>query len=157
MRARYTKKLRNKLVESYAEGKYSILEVCKMHGISKQTWYDWKERHVDFLDLLKKAEEEREENHYEAAITNYWKLLNGYEYEEVTQIGRINNEGEIVSKYVKKTEKHVQPNPTLVMFTLKTKRPDLWPERHQVEHSGRVVTKVHVEHAPPIEMNPDEL
>lgn len=156
---RYSNKLAEALAKDYASGQYTIETVCKIHNIDKTTWYDWKDKHSYFTNLLKEAESKWKINILGLAKSALYKGLTGYDYEEVTMEGKEGADGKLTNKQVKKTKKHVGPNNTLTIFALKTLDPQNFPDKQEIEHSGHMIQKLKVEHFYPdeIEIQDDEL
>ena len=59
--AKYSEDIAKKIVELLESDSYTIAEVCKIVGISRDTFYDWLKTKPDFSDTIKKAEKERME------------------------------------------------------------------------------------------------
>lgn len=143
---KYSDDIVNKICDMYATGKYTIEGICNNVGITERTFYDWKndESKTQFFQSLKKAEEERLDKHRELALSAQYKLLNGYEFEEVTQEGIADpkDPSKIIAKSIKKVKKFVPPNPTITIFTLKNLDKKNFPDtnNHDVTTKGDKIT-----------------
>jgi len=102
-------------------------ELANFFEVSERTLNSWKKRHPEFLQALKAgkavADAEVAEKLYQRAC--------GYSHEAVKmfQAG-----GEIISKGY--TERY-PPDTTAAIFWLKNRRPDLWRDKIEQEHTGK--------------------
>lgn len=91
-------------------------EIAVILGISERTLNYWK-KDPEFLQSIKRGKTKAD-----AKVTqSLYRSATGYEY---------------VDKNGQKVE--VPPNITAIIFWLKNRRPDLWRDKQQQEHSGRV-------------------
>lgn len=119
-------------------------------GITEQTLNVWKKKFSSLSESLKKGKEVIDRQVENALL----KRALGYQYDEVTrELGEVRDEetGEIVKKLieVKRVTKEVQPDVTAQIFWLKNRKPDVWRDKQQVEHSGGITNTV-------VEMTPEE-
>ncbi len=117
--AKYSEGIKNKIAELLSTGEYGILEICAAVNIDNTTYYNWKKNKPDFSEAIKEAERKQLDNIKVAAKKSLWKLINGYEYEEVTQEAKKGADGKIKETHIKKTTKVVPPQTTAVIFALK--------------------------------------
>lgn len=102
-------------------------EVADFFEVSVRTVYRWQAQHAEFCHALKAgkvaADERVERSLYHKAV--------GYTFdsEKVFQF-----QGVVVRAPVKE---HVPPDTTAAIFWLKNRRPDLWRDRQQLEHTGK--------------------
>lgn len=59
--AKYSKKLTEKIVALIEEDAYTTTDICKIVGISKKSFYEWRMTKPDFAKAIKYASERREE------------------------------------------------------------------------------------------------
>lgn len=104
-------------------------DLADFFEVSVRTIGRWKTEHDEFCQALKadKAEADArvERSLYQRAV--------GYTFdsEEV----RVLRDGEVVRV---PTRTHVPPDTTAMIFWLKNRRPDLWRDKHEVEHTHRL-------------------
>lgn len=118
------------LVAGWARDGLTDAQIAHNLGIHIDTFYEWKKRYPDFSEILKKNKEvvDRE---VENAL---YKRALGYRYDEVTYENGLE---------VKRVQKEALPDVTAQIFWLKNRKRDVWRDRQDVEHGG----KVGVEHA----------
>lgn len=91
-------------------------EIAVILGISERTLNYWK-KDPEFLQSIKRGKTKAD-----AKVTqSLYRSATGYEYTD--------KNGQKV---------YVPPNITAIIFWLKNRRPDLWRDKQQQEHSGRV-------------------
>lgn len=76
--ATYNKKIVEQIAALIEEGNYSISTICKIVGIGRKTFYDWKNSHSDFLAAIEEAEQRRLDELYELANKALRKKIEGY-------------------------------------------------------------------------------
>lgn len=103
-------------------------ELAAFFGVTVQTVNRWKLAHPEFCSSIKTAKEAADER-VERSLYN---RATGYTFssEKVFQF-----QGSIVRAPV---DEHVPPDPTSAIFWLKNRRKDVWRDRHEIEHSGKV-------------------
>jgi hypothetical protein len=106
-------------------------------GISKNSFYRWKNNHREFREALrvgKAVANKRVEN-------ALYQRATGYEYDEVTEevIG-YKEDGEPI-KRVKATTKHQPPDTTAQIFWLKNRDPEKWRDRQELDVNGNLTIK----------------
>lgn len=122
-------------------------------GIRRPTLYEWKKRHPDIANALKKGKEVID-RHVENALL---KRAIGYQFDEVTQeaVQVIDPDtGKYVSKMaeIKRVTKEVQPDVTAQIFWLKNRKPEQWRDKQEIVHDGKLALDVDIER-----MSDDEL
>lgn len=126
------------IVEDYASGEMRIIDICKKYDIGESTWYDnlnpqSDQYNPEFSEAIKKADKNRMDNLADLAETGMKKLLQGYEYEEITTVIDPNaGKDENKIKEVKRTKKQVKPDKTIIMFVATNRRPKKWKHRSQI-------------------------
>ena len=105
-------------LEAWARDGLTEADIAKNIGISTVTLWDWKNKHPNILNALKKGKEVADIR-VENAL---YKRAIGYDViEEKTIIGA---DGD-VSQTIKQV-KHIAPDTTAQIFWLKNRRPELW-------------------------------
>lgn len=123
------------LIEGWARDGLTDEQIAQNIGITRSTLYEWKKKHSDISDALKKGKEVVDR----IAENSLFKRVTGYEYEEVTK-ERIWNEkkGKYELVETKKVTKRQPPDTTAAIFWLKNRRPDRWRDKQEVNHSGAI-------------------
>ena len=91
--------------------------------ITEQTWYNWKDAHKDFFEVIKDWKTDSNG----AVKRSLWERATGYDCKE-TKVFCSN--GEIVTQEV---TKHYPPDPTSMIFWLKNREPENWRDRQEVD------------------------
>ena len=144
---KYDKDIVNKICALIREDSYTIAEICQLVGITKETFYKWKETKPDFSDSIKKAQNDFSELLVAEAKKSLVKMIKGYTVQEKKTVtadtGKRDNDGKpiIKSKEHAVVDKHYQPNPTLIIFTLTNRDPDNWKNKQEQTLSGEVGIK----------------
>lgn len=96
----------------------------------------WKRRQPEFSDALKKGKSEADAN---VAKSLYRRAI-GYSHPavKIIAVAQGNNQGSAVEQ-VPYVERY-PPDTVAAIFWLKNRRPDLWRDKRDVEHSGAVDT-----------------
>lgn len=134
---KYNKEIVEKICELIRSDSYTILEICKQVGISKQTYYNWIDNEIDFLDSIKKAKGHYDEFVISEAKKSLIKKIKGYEYEEKTTEVEVNQEGEAKATKVRTIKKHAQPDTAAIIFTLCNKAPNEYQNKYNTELTGK--------------------
>lgn len=82
--ATYNKKTVSQITALIEDGNHSISTICKIVGIGRKTFYDWKNARPDFVAAIEEAEQRRSEELYELANKGLKRKLEGY-YETVSR------------------------------------------------------------------------
>lgn len=141
-----SEELSNRIVSAIADGYLSIKAICDELGITRVQYIDWKRTDADFAERVKIAEEVKYENRLHLAWCKQRVLIEGYEYDEVTEESEtFTPEGSNVevTRIVKRkiVRKKVGPSTSAVIHALKSLDPRFnQPERF--EHGGEVITKL---------------
>ncbi len=56
---KYSKAIVEKICSLMASDDYTIVEICQQVGITKETFYTWKEKKTDFSNQIKAADNQR--------------------------------------------------------------------------------------------------
>ncbi|WP_263708046.1 transposase [Shouchella tritolerans] len=155
------------LLEGWARDGLTDEQIAQNIGITRSTLYEWKKKHSDISDALKKGKEvvdlqvenallkralgyEFTEKKYETvqmsegefharkvAAVNRYKLDNPEATLEELRVVELG-----VSRYksvlVEEKTKEVSPDTTAQIFWLKNRRPDRWRDKQEVNHSGAI-------------------
>lgn len=119
------------LLEGWARDGLTDEQIADRMGISRSTLSDWKTKHPDISDTLKKGKEVIDIQVENALL----KRALGYDYtEEKVEIS--DKDG----KKVVQTVKHVPPDTTAQIFWLKNRRPDKWRDKPAAEENADGIT-----------------
>ena len=113
------------LLEGWARDGLTDEQIANNMGVRRETLYDWKKKHPNISNALKKGKEVVDIQVENALL----KRALGYEYtEEKVEIS------EKDGRKVTQTVKHVAPDTTAQIFWLKNRRPEKW--RSEPRESG---------------------
>lgn len=135
---KYSKKIVEQIIQLVEVDSFTVSEICKLAGISKSTFHDWKRTKPDFLDSLKKAQAEFDENLVAEAKRSLMKKVKGYEFTETKK--SINAKGSIFKEET--IVKHVPADTTSLIFVLTNKAPDEYRHRAQLDARVSLETKI---------------
>lgn len=116
-------------IEGWARDGLTDEQIATNMGIAVSTLNNWKNDHVEILETLKKGKEVVDRQVENALL----KRALGYSYDEITREGGVET---------KRVTKEVIPDTTAQIFWLKNRRPDLWRDKQQIEHSGEISNKL---------------
>lgn len=112
-------------LEAWARDGLTEADIANNIGISTVTLWDWKNKHPNILNALKKGKEVAD-----IIIENaLYKRALGYDYEEIKTITA--SDGTIITKTI--TKKHMPADVTAQIYWLKNRKPDIWREKVEVE------------------------
>ncbi len=149
--AKYNKKIVDDICALIRVDSYTVAEICERVGIVKDTYYNWLKTKSDFSDAIKKAEDEFNGLIVAEAKRSLVKMIKGYTVQEKRTVtadtGKKDDNGKPIVKVKEHvvTDKHYQPNPTLVIFALTNRDPDNWKNRQENKLSGEVGIKSSLE------------
>ena len=127
------------LVEGWARDGLTDEQIANNLGISKQTFYTYKKKHLDFFDSLKKGKEIVD---YEVENALLKRAL-GYSYIETTKEVKYNKEKD---KYemitTKEVTKNVVPDTTAQIYWLKNRRAGKWKDQRDEDSDDNQISKV---------------
>ena len=118
------------LLEGWARDGLTDEQIAGNIGINTSTLYDWKNKFSKISEALKKGQEVVDIQVENALL----KRALGYTYKETTS--ECDEDGEL--KVTKVVTKEVVPDTTAQIFWLKNRRPDLWRDKQNIEHSGQI-------------------
>lgn len=140
----YTPERVRRICEAIERGETDAT-AARIGGISPQTFCEWKNRHPEFLESVKKAEQAFEEWQLSGILADAKKslktLICGMEYEEVRTEYEPDANGDPKVKRQSRTTKRVPPNAAAIIFALTNRDPDNWKNRLNNEISGKVETE----------------
>ncbi|KKL16506.1 hypothetical protein LCGC14_2494880 [marine sediment metagenome] len=125
--SKYNPGIHTQLAYWMAKNGLTDAQMAEQFHITKQTLYNWKSRHAEFLDSTKNGKEQID-------VLVQGSLLQralGYEYEE---IHKEKVDGRMA--VTKKIKKHVHPEVVAQIFWLKNRCPDEWRDRKALEITG---------------------
>jgi hypothetical protein len=136
--------LADKICEQYESDVVTIESCCEAFNLSVSQFYEWQKEIREIGERYKAAKHKQEcfqkQRIRQKAKTSLEKMVEGYDYEEVTTEGReVNGKFQAV-KQVKKTIK-VQPVSNLIIFALTNSNKENDNEFHHVNkqvHTGGV-------------------
>jgi len=127
------------LVEGWARDGLTDIQIAHNLGISKDTFYKYKNEHPDFADSLKRNKEVADRE-VENAL---FKRAMGYEYKETTyeliENMVVEPDGAIrvePGTRIKTVVKQVAPDVTAQIFWLKNRKPGEWRDKREVNVEG---------------------
>lgn len=107
------------VLEGWARDGLTDEQIASNMGISTATLYNWKSKHIEILEALKRGKEVVDIQVENALL----KRALGYEYtEETIEIGP-------TGKKIKQTVKQVVPDTTAQIFWLKNRQPEKWRDK----------------------------
>ena len=116
-------------VEGWARDGLTDEQIWNKLGISKDTFYRYKNEYSDFSDSLKRGKEVVDREVENALL----KRALGYNFVEETTEEL--PDGSTKSKTV---IKHIPGDTTAQIFWLKNRKPDVWRDKTAIEHSGEI-------------------
>ena len=121
------------LIEGWAREGLSDMQIAEKLGISKTTFYKFKNEHSELSELLKKGKEVID---YEVENALLKRAL-GYEYEEKTYETKYNIEtGKLEEVLTKRVTKQVSPDTTAQIYWLNNRKPKQWRNKQNIDLSN---------------------
>lgn len=118
-------------------------QIAELLGVSEQTVKNWYKQYPEFLASVKRAKAVSDDK----VERSLFERATGYSVPDV-HIGAKGEKTPII--------KHYPPDVVACIFWLKNRRPDLWRDKQEVEHSGDVrVQMVNYSDAESMDYNPD--
>lgn len=115
--AKYSEELKEKAAELIEIEFFSVLQVCKALGISRQAFYTWMNEKPDFKESIEEAMNLKNETLLSMAYSSIKKRLEGCTFEEERDV------------YVPD-----ENNPTKLLFKSRTiKRKERLPDLHTIK------------------------
>jgi len=146
-KSKYNNKIVQKIVDLIETDSYKVLEICKIVGINKDTYFHWKNTIPEFSDRLQAARQVFDDNCVIEAKKSLMKKVTGYTVDEVstTYVDVKNDAGQSVPKIKEKkiTKKHYQPDTTSIIFVLTNKASEEFKNKQSTE--SQVQAKISVD------------
>lgn len=118
------------MIEGWARDGLTEEQIAANMGISRSTLSEWKKKHSDISDTLKRGKEVVDRQVENALL----KRALGYRYKETTkELVTDKDTGYSELVITKIVEKEVQPDTTAQIFWLKNRKPSIWRDRAQVD------------------------
>lgn len=125
----WTSKEKLLLIEGWSRDGLTNEQIAHNMGIHRGTLVKWQKKDSNISDALKRGKEvvdrEVENSLYKNAI--------GFHYTEE----QLTDTGEIVQ-----VSKYHKPNTTAQIFWLKNRKPNIWRDKQNIEHSGNIENNV---------------
>lgn len=125
--------------ESYNKDAYKLTmlglkdtQLAEYFEVSEDTIYEWKKTHKKFSEAVKKGKKIADAK----VAVGLYKRACGYSYTETTNETKNTPQGPVLIE--KTVVKEIPPDPGAAMNWLKNRQPDIWRDKQQVEHSGKV-------------------
>ena len=118
------------MIEGWARDGLTDEQIAANMGISRSTLSEWKKKHSDISDTLKRGKEVVDRQVENALL----KRALGYRYKETTkELVTDKDTGHSELVITKVVEKEVIPDTTAQIFWLKNRKPSMWRDRAQVD------------------------
>lgn len=133
--ARYNKSIVKRIADLVRSDSYTVIELCRIVGISKDTYYRWIKTKSDFSDAIKRAREEFESSLLADCEKSLKRLVNGWSYEETKTVmvesKKTGLNGKPVGKVKERTvtKKTVHPSLGAIIHVQTNLDPDKWKNR----------------------------
>jgi len=115
-------------VEAWARDGLTDEQIAHNLGIGVATLYEYKNKYPEFSEALRRGKDDIDIEVENALL----KRAMGYTYEEITR--ERDKDGNMV--VTKRVTKEVLPDVTAQIFWLKNRRPAVWRDKQDIEHSG---------------------
>lgn len=124
-------------LEAWARDGLTDEQIAHNMGICVATLYNWKSKHLEILESLKRGKDVIDIQVENALL----KRALGYTYKEVTREKIFNPEtGQYELMPTKEVTKEVVPDTTAQIFWLKNRRPEQWRDKRDVSVEGELNT-----------------
>ncbi|WP_458732399.1 helix-turn-helix domain-containing protein [Bacillus subtilis] len=118
-----------KKIEHWARDGLTEEDIAHNMGIKRQTLYEWKKKHPDIDDALKRGKAVIDMKVENALL----RRALGYQYNEDTYEWVQDMAGEGEFKITKRVVKEVQPDTGAAIFWLKNRQPDVWRKESEIK------------------------
>lgn len=132
-RSKYHSHVEPKLIEVEGWARDGLIDeqIAKNLGVAYSTFRKYRDEHPALSAALKRGKEVVDREVENALL----KRALGYRYEEVTyEFG----------EETKRVVKEVQPDTTAQIFWLKNRKPHMWRDKQDIEHSGKTETTINM-------------
>jgi hypothetical protein len=128
-------------IEGWARDGLVDEQIAHNIGITRQTLNEWKKKFPSISDTLKRGKEVVDRQVENALL----KRALGYKYDEITREPKYNEVNDQIEMMVtKRVTKEVQPDTTAQIFWLKNRKPEVWRDKQEINHSGGLDNSVTV-------------
>lgn len=128
-------------IEGWARDGLVDEQIAHNIGITRQTLNEWKKKFPSISDTLKRGKEVVDRQVENALL----KRALGYKYDEITREPKYNEVTDQMEMMVtKRVTKEVQPDTTAQIFWLKNRKPEVWRDKQEINHSGGLDNSVTV-------------
>lgn len=103
-------------------------DLADFFGVTEQTVNNWKNNHPTFFESIKESKADLDAK----VERSLFERATGYSHPE-DKIMQNNGEPVIVP-----TMKHYPPDPASMIFWLKNRKPAVWRDKQEIEHSGEI-------------------
>jgi hypothetical protein len=141
--SKYCKKKVNQICDLIRKDSYTIVELCLLSGISKDTYYDWLRTKSDFSDKIEAAHRDYDELIVKEAKKSLLKKVTGYTVQEKRTVyedsGKKDSSGKLTPRIKEQTiiDKHIQPDTPSIILVLTNKVPGEYKNRQNNEITGK--------------------
>lgn len=136
MAQRYNQDIVRRITDMIREDTYSQREICLAVGLDETTFGRWKKKHEDFVEAIKKAEDDRMSKLVTEARKSLMKKVTGYEVKEHKTKTVPDKHGKPVVKEQTNVTKHIEPDTTAIIFVLTNGDPDHFRNKFTQELTG---------------------
>jgi len=135
---KYGKEITDKICRLFESDSYTVREICEIVNIAESTYYEWVSEHAEFSECIKRAKEVYTNTRLKECEKSLNKLVEGYEFEEVTTEFKIVGDSDIPVGSKKIVKKHVAPNLGAIIHYQTNKDPENWKNRQSTESNIKV-------------------
>ena len=139
---KYGKEITDKICKLFESDSYTNKEICEIVGITETTYYEWMNVHSEFSESIKSAKEVYQSKRLKACENSLNRLIDGYEYEEVTTEFKVAGDAEFQVGSKKVVKKHVAPNLGAIIHYQTNKDPENWKNKQSTEITGKIESEV---------------
>lgn len=137
--AKYCTDIVNRICELIETDSYTDKEICKMVGISQETFITWKTEKPEFSEAIKKAEQKFLKLIASEAKKSLMKKIQGYTVQEKRTVYAAElKEGKSKPRIKEQTvtDKHYQPDTVAIIFALTNQDSENFKNKQSTEHAG---------------------
>lgn len=123
-----------KRIESWARDGLTEKDIAESKiGVSQRSFENWKKKFPSIISSLKRGKRPVDME----VETKLLQNAMGFEYEETeTWIDEMPNGTQ--KRKIKKVKKFMKPDTTAQIFWLKNRKPELWRDKHDIDHAGEI-------------------
>lgn len=125
------------MLEGWARDGLTDEQIASNIGISTGWLYEWKKSYPEIAEAIKKGKAPVDIQVENALL----KRALGYDYEEVTTEITTDKNGR-ERKHIRKTKKHVSPDPASIIFWLKNRKAKQWKDKPEAPIDDDSLNKV---------------